>query len=122
MKKRTETGLKKYRRALEAIATRVRSDATGMVEQVRGGSGGNGGPELSNAPFHLGDMGTEEFLYDMNTTLLANEQYIVAETREAMNRMENGSYGICESCEQPIAKERLEAIPFTRYCLKCAEL
>src|SRR5438046_1207069 len=108
MKKRTETELKKYRRALEAIATRLRSDTTGMVEQVRGGSGGNGGSELSNAPFHLGDMGTEEFLYDMNATLLANEQYIVAEAREALNRMDNGTYGVCESCGRPIANERLE--------------
>lgn len=121
MKKPSQTELKKYRRALESLATRVRSDANSMVEQIRSGSGGNGGSELSNAPFHLGDMGTDEFLYDMNATLLANEQYIVAEARDALDRMAHGTYGICESCDQPIAKERLEAIPFARYCVKCAE-
>jgi RNA polymerase-binding transcription factor DksA len=120
MKKLNQKELNKYRQSLEAIALRVRSDAVGMVEQARSGSGGNGGSELSNAPFHLGDMGTEEFLYDMNTTLLANEQYIVAEAREALNRVANGAYGICESCGQPIAAPRLTAIPFTRFCVTCA--
>jgi RNA polymerase-binding transcription factor DksA len=115
------TALQKLRQKLEALSSRVRSDATAMVEQARSPSGGNGGSELSNAPFHLGDMGTEEFLYDMNTTLLANEQYIVSESREALRRMEEGTYGICENCGQPIIKARLEAIPYTRFCVKCAE-
>jgi RNA polymerase-binding transcription factor DksA len=122
MKKLSQTELKKYRKALEELASRVRSDANGIVEQVRGNTGGNGGSELSNAPFHLGDMGTDEFLYDMNTMLLANEQYIVAEAREALHRMERGAYGVCESCGQSITSARLEAIPFTRFCVKCAEL
>jgi DnaK suppressor protein len=122
MKRLNEKELGKFREILEGMTARVRGDAEILAEQVHSSSGGNGGAELSNAPFHLGDMGTEEFLYDMNTTLLANEQYIVAEAREAMSRMDNGTYGICESCEQPIAKERLEALPFTRYCVKCAEL
>jgi RNA polymerase-binding transcription factor DksA len=122
MKKLNERDLKKYRKALHELASRVRSDANGMVEQARSGSGGNGGSELSNAPFHLGDMGTEEFLYDMNATLLANEQYIVAEARQALNRIDRGTFGLCETCGQPIASARLEAIPFTRFCVKCAEV
>jgi RNA polymerase-binding transcription factor DksA len=122
MKKLSQTELKKYRKALEELASRVRSDAIGIVEQVRGNTGGNGGSELSNAPFHLGDMGTDEFLYDMNTMLLANEQYIVAEAREALNRMGRGAYGVCETCGHSITSARLEAIPFTRFCVKCAEL
>jgi hypothetical protein len=66
-------------------------------------------------------MGTDEFLYDMNATLLENEQYIAIEAREALIRLDNGSYGICESCGHSIAPARLEALPFTRYCVKCAE-
>src|SRR6476659_5423103 len=122
MKKLNPKDVNKYRKALEALSSRVRSDANGMVDQVRSGTGGNGGSDLSNAPFHLGDMGTDEFMYDMNATLLVNEQYIVAESREALNRLDNGTYGVCESCGQSIASARLEAIPFTRFCVKCAEV
>lgn len=122
MKKLNQTELKKYRKALEDLASRVRADASGMVEQVRSGTSGNGNSDLSNAPFHLGDMGTDEFLYDMNAALLANEQYIVAEAREAVSRMDRGVYGVCESCGRTITSARLEAIPFTRFCVKCAEV
>jgi RNA polymerase-binding transcription factor DksA len=111
----------KYKQALKQLANRVRADANGIADQVRASSGGNGGPELSNAPLHLGDMGTEEYLYDMNTTLLANEQFIVTAVRDALDRIEKGTYGKCEACGKPIAAERLEAIPYTRYCVKCAE-
>jgi RNA polymerase-binding transcription factor DksA len=111
----------KLRAQLQRFAARVREDAEKLVEQVRTPAGGNGGSELSNAPFHMGDMGTEEYLYDMNTTLLANEQFIASESREALRRMDEGRYGKCESCEQAIAKERLEAIPYTRFCVTCAE-
>lgn len=121
MKTLSKSQLEKLRRQLEALAARVRTDANAMIEQARHGSGGNGGSELSNTPFHLGDMGTEEYLYDLNTTLLANEQYIASEAREALHRLDEGTYGVCELCGKAIAKERLEAIPFARHCVKCAE-
>jgi RNA polymerase-binding transcription factor DksA len=110
----------KYRKILTALASRIRADTVNMREQARSSSGGNGGPELSNAPLHLGDMGTEEFLYDMNVTLLANEQYIVGEARAALARLGNDFYGKCESCGRAIATARLEAIPYTRFCVECA--
>jgi RNA polymerase-binding transcription factor DksA len=122
MKKLDKSELDRFRKVLEALAARVRLDAEAMREQSRTSSGGNGGGELSNAPLHLGDMGTEEYLYDLNTTLLANEEYIVNEARDALRRMEEGTFGVCEDCGKPIAKQRIEAIPFTRYCVKCAEV
>lgn len=121
MKRMSKTQLEKFRVKLEALASRVRTDATAMIERARQSSGGNGGSELSNAPFHLGDMGTEEYLYDLNATLLANEQFIAMEARDALRRMDEERYGVCESCEKPIGKDRLEAIPFARHCVACAE-
>jgi len=109
-----------YRHSLLAIATRLQADTAGMAEQAHGQSGGNGGSELSNAPLHLGDMGTEEYMYDMNTTLLANEQYIAGEVREALRRLDDGTFGTCMSCQLPIGKERLQEIPYTRFCVECA--
>ena len=114
------SNLEKRRQQLEALANRVRTNTDQMIEEVRQSSGGNAESELSNVPFHLGDMGTEEFLYDMNATLLANEQYIAQEARDALDRIDKGTYGICESCGKRIAKLRLDAIPFARFCVECA--
>ncbi|MCK5552032.1 MAG: TraR/DksA C4-type zinc finger protein, partial [Deltaproteobacteria bacterium] len=40
---------------------------------------------------------------------------------EALDRIENGTFGICEECEEAIAVKRLEAIPNARYCVRCKE-
>lgn len=110
----------KFRSQLEMLAQRVRSDAAAIAEMVQSGSGGGG--NSSTVPLHLGDMGTDEYLRELNATLLGNEQYLVGEAREAIRRLEAGTFGICEGCQKRIAQERLEAMPYTRYCVRCAEL
>jgi len=112
--------LQTCQRDLEQLISRVGSDADTMLDQARGGLGGQSGGDLSNVPMHLGDTGTDEFLYDMNATLLANEQYIVNEARDALRRIEDGSFGTCENCGKTISAARLKAIPYTRVCVDCA--
>ena len=110
--------LAKFRAKLEALALRVRDDADNIAEQVQSGSGGGG--NLSTVPVHLGDMGTDEFMRELDATLLDNEQYLVTEARAALRRIEAGTFGICEGCGKRVAKERLEVMPFTRFCVRCA--
>jgi RNA polymerase-binding transcription factor DksA len=113
--------LQKYRRRLEALQDRLREDGTAVTNQARGLAGGETAGELSNVPLHLGDSGTEEFLQNMNMLLAANEGQLAEEVRDALLRVEQGSFGTCENCGQVIVKERLEALPFARYCVDCAE-
>jgi len=112
--------MNRYRKQLQEITARVRPDVEAVTEQVMGGSGGQAGGQLSNAPMHMGDNGTDEFLHEMNAVLLENEQYLVDESRHALDLIENGSYGRCEQCEAEIARERLDAIPYVRLCIGCA--
>lgn len=111
----------RYRRALQTLLQRMQPDANSINEQTRLAVSGEGTQELSNVPFHLGDRGTDEFLFDMNTILLENEEYLVGEVRAALTRIESGSFGCCEQCGRVIGKERLEAIPYVRYCVGCAD-
>jgi DnaK suppressor protein len=110
----------RYRKLLQEITARVRPDVEAVTDQVMGGSGGQAGGQLSNAPMHMGDSGTDEFLHEMNAVLLENEQYLVDESIHALDRIEDGSYGRCEQCDEEIAKERLDAIPYVRLCIVCA--
>lgn len=54
-------------------------------------------------------------------SLSENERVKLIEVDEALDRIENGSFGICEECEEPIALKRLEVIPNARYCIRCKE-
>lgn len=116
----TEAQWNQFRRRLTAMAKRMRDDAEAVKQQALNPSGGQGAGELSNVPMHLGDMGTDEFLHDLNATLLENEQYLVDEAVAALDRLDRGTFGKCEECHQEIAMERLKAVPYTRYCTACA--
>jgi RNA polymerase-binding protein DksA len=116
-----KTDLQRYRGQLETLRSRMRSEANAVAQQARSASSGHAAGELSNAPYHLADIGTEEFLHDMNAALVENEQRLVNEVRAALERMEQGAYGLCERCGKPVAKARLDAMPYARFCIKCAE-
>lgn len=111
----------KHRRALQALRNRISADASVVAEQARGPSGGQANGGLSNTPFHLGDSGSDEFLFDMTALLAENEQYLVREVDDALARIDDGSYGRCENCGSAIVAERLDAMPFARHCVACAE-
>lgn len=54
--------------------------------------------------------------------LMQSERKILAEIDNALKSIEDGTYGICEGNGEQIPQERLEAIPWTRYCVGCAKL
>lgn len=114
------TELNGFRRTLEELADRIRGDVAATTEAARRTAGGQAAGELTNAPQHLGDMGSEEFLHGMNVTLLANEEHLADEVHAAIQRLNDGRFGSCEACGEPIAQGRLEALPYARYCVNCA--
>lgn len=71
--------------------------------------------DLSSYGQHLADAGSESFERDMTYNILSNEKETLAEIDEAIKRIKNGTYGICEVTGKPIPDDRLSAIPFTRY-------
>ncbi len=79
--------------------------------------------DLSNMPIHLADAGTDTFELENTLGLVGSERKILQEIDDALERIENNTFGICEGgTEHPIPKARLKAIPWARYCVKCAGL
>lgn len=64
------------------------------------------------------DAGTDNFDRDFALSLLSTEQEALKEIDAAIQRIYKGTYGVCEITGQPIDKERLEAVPFTRFSLE----
>ena len=78
--------------------------------------------DLSSMPIHMADIGTDNFEQEFALGLMDSERKILAKINEALRRIEAGTYGICEGMGKPIAKARLKARPWARYCIKCATL
>ncbi len=66
----------------------------------------------------LSDQGTDTFDREFALNQLSSEQDVLFEIDEAIRRIENGQYGICEMTEVPINIERLEALPYVRYSIQ----
>lgn len=116
----TEKRLARFRRVLEAMEARLRGDLASLEDQARMNLGGGAGGNLSNTPMHLADFGTEQYMQELNATLLENEVYLGAEVRAALARFEQGTFGVCERCGVTIPEMRLEVLPYTRYCTSCS--
>jgi len=71
--------------------------------------------DLSAYGQHMADAGTDTFDRDFALSLVANEQEALSEIDAAIKRIHDGTYGVCEITAKPISKERLLAVPFTRY-------
>lgn len=65
------------------------------------------------------DLASEERDRELSLILSDRERERLQAIENALERVEDGSYGICESCESDIAPARLEALPFTRLCVSC---
>ncbi|MBN2138223.1 MAG: TraR/DksA C4-type zinc finger protein [Sedimentisphaerales bacterium] len=78
--------------------------------------------DLSNMPFHIADLGSDNFEREHTLSLTASERRLLMEIEDALIRIENGTYGLCEGNGERIPKARLRAVPWARYCLKCATL
>jgi len=74
--------------------------------------------DVSSYSQHLADEGTDNFDRDFALSLVSSEQEALNEIEEAIQRIYQGTYGVCEVSGQPIDKERLLAVPFTRYSLE----
>ncbi len=64
----TEKRMKQFRRILEAMDGRLQGDLESLEEGARAGLGGEAGGNLSNAPMHLADLGTEQYMQELNAT------------------------------------------------------
>ncbi len=109
--------MKVYKERLLALRARLRGDVSAMAEKALRDTGG----ESSTMPLHMADAGSDNFEQEFTLSLMANEGDTLQRIEGALERIEDGVYGSCEECAGVIPKTRLNAIPYTPFCVKCAE-
>ncbi|MFH1371980.1 MAG: TraR/DksA C4-type zinc finger protein [Planctomycetota bacterium] len=114
----TAADIEKFRQLLLA----KRSEILGNVTIIEDETLKKERSELSSMPFHMADAGSDNFEQEFALDLMDSEKKLLVEINEALKRIEEGAYGVCEGRGENIPKVRLNAIPWARYCVVCAEL
>lgn len=79
-------------------------------------------PDKEEGQEDLADKASHAYHKEYLSYLTNSEQFILELIVEALERIENGSYGYCVSCFGQIQKKRLDAVPWARHCLPCQDL
>jgi RNA polymerase-binding transcription factor DksA len=116
----TSRELEKYREKLLALRGRLRGDLENVRAEALRQSGGESSGNLSNVPMHLADLGTDNFEQEVALSLVEKEQAILDQIGPALEHIEQRTFGRCTECGRRIAPERLQALPYTPYCVECA--
>jgi RNA polymerase-binding protein DksA len=111
----TTQQLDHFRELLEQRRHRLSSDLTLMQDEALKVTG------TDNSADSVADAGTDNYEQDFTLGLIESEEALAREVDEALVRLEQAAFGVCETCETPIPLARLEILPFTRYCVECQQ-
>jgi RNA polymerase-binding protein DksA len=109
--------LENFRDLLLAKRREIVGDMSQMEREALRSAGGS---NLSNLPLHMADMGTDNYEQEFTLGLVEKDRVLLREINQALAKIMDGTYGICEGTGKPISKVRLEAQPWARYSIEYA--
>ncbi len=116
----TKKELAEFQRLLLLKRREIVGDVNNMEGEALKKSRLDATGDLSSMPIHMADIGTDNYEQEFALGLMDSEIKLLREIDEALMRIEEGTYGICEGTGEPIPKARLEAQPWARYCVEFA--
>jgi DnaK suppressor protein len=112
----TKKELERYRAVLLQKRAELVGDVRNMEDEALRQSSGS----LSHTPQHMAEQGTDVFDQSLNLDLAQVDRNLIREIDAALERIENGTYGVCELTGKMITAERLEELPWARYSIEAA--
>jgi DnaK suppressor protein len=112
--------MKVYKDLLVTLRSRLRGDVSAMKDSALGSSTDDTGGNHAKMPIHMADVGTENFEQEFTLSLMEHDGEVLEKIESALERIADGVYGVCVECEGKIPKTRLDVLPYTPYCIKCA--
>jgi len=77
--------------------------------------------DLSAYSLHMADVASDNYEREFSLSLADNEQKLLNRINEALERLDDNTFGLCELCEKKIAKVRLKVVPYAELCVPCQE-
>lgn len=118
-----KTDLAEFRHLLLGLRARVQGDVQHLSSEALDRNEGS----ESKSPTHLAELGTDTYEQDFALQRMENEQDLLEEIDSALERLDSGTYGFCETClesglapaKSAIPKTRLRVLPYARNCVEC---
>ncbi len=112
---------KVYKERLLALRARLLGDVSGMADAALHKTRSESSGDLSSMPIHMAELGSDNFEQEMTLRLMESDKDTLDAIEQALERIEDNEYGKCTECGHVIPKTRLNVIPFTPLCVKCAQ-
>lgn len=107
--------LDQYKQALTTERARILSNIEALSDEL--GTSISDDTEENGLETHMGDVATTTFLRERNLSIGEHEAHLVQEIDGALERIRQGSFGLCVDCGNPISQDRLEALPWAARCI-----
>lgn len=109
-----------YQKKLFELKEKFVDDIRQINEHVSPSERSDSG-DVSGHVMHLADVATDMYDREFSLGLAANDRETLNKIDQALKKIADGSFGLCDHCQKSIPEIRLKAIPYVEYCLKCQE-
>ncbi|MEN9557241.1 MAG: ral stress protein [Planctomycetota bacterium] len=116
--------LSEFRTLLKLLRARIRGDVEQLKEEAFSGSESGNDQRSSN---HMAEMGSDAWDLEFSLQLVESDEGVLDEINHALKKLDDGTYGLCETCSEQgkpearsrIPRARLQVIPYARNCIEC---
>lgn len=101
---------------------KLRAKTTGQLRQLETDlhkSRKDSAGDLSGYAYHMADAGTDAYAQELESNIASGESETLHQIDDALMRIDDGTFGICDMCGEPINVKRLEVMPYACMCIKC---
>lgn len=113
--------MQKFRQMLLAEKARLEAEMEEIESRTSRGADAERATELSSYDDHPADLASETFEREKDLAIGESVQSLLDQVHTAMEKLDRGTYGVCDACGRPIKRARLQALPFATLCVECQD-
>ncbi len=114
-----KTRMKKFKKLLLAAKEKLEAEIQQLQRDNLNRSQRDSSGDLSGYSYHMADVGTDTFGREVELTIASAGSETMKLIDEALERIEDGTYGKCQICGCQVDMKRLEAVPYAHLCISC---
>ena len=121
IKKMSKKELLEFKKLILKVKDEIIDDIKHISDDTLKKSQKDASGDISGYTYHMADVATDTYDREFSLSLASNDRQFLYELEDALKRIDDGIFGVCESCKALISKTRLKAVPYARLCVKCQE-